>query len=358
MLFYQLRTYSVNSKISFHFLRPMEEPASSLYGPGAIICWLCTALSVFLSWNFNRSNRRSDTITIDVAACLALPGIAIVHLLCELCRAEKTKDWKATQTMDATCSICMYFAPFGTALSYLAYLDRNKRRFFLTILVTLACESIVLVVLTTNGSKIPFFDEDNAFLPLILSIFILPPTTYLLVLRGYIFANVHRISIYKIVLSVCWSIFQELSLGALVRIKNSRTGGGKDRKTSHLNGRVLPQTPYLIGDIDQAVALSIGIVTLLISIRDIITDFNFSAKDEFEYWRVRCLENIELGNAEMEVARWKQELEVIDRKAKCERTRARHRKREQETYENLPKVVKHCLDKHTIPRRFEEVGFL
>jgi hypothetical protein len=57
----------------------------------------------------------------------------------------------------------------------------------------------------------------------------------------------------------------------------------------------------------------------------------------------------------MEVARWKQELEVIDKKARCEKTRARHRKRERETYENLPEYVKLYLNDHMIQRNLRSL---
>jgi hypothetical protein len=55
----------------------METQVPSRYGPGAIICWLCTSAAVILSWSLNRSSQRYDTITGDFLACLLLHVIAL-----------------------------------------------------------------------------------------------------------------------------------------------------------------------------------------------------------------------------------------------------------------------------------------
>ncbi|KAF2466948.1 uncharacterized protein BDR25DRAFT_359009 [Lindgomyces ingoldianus] len=54
---------------------------SSLYGPGAVGCWLCIVLSVFVSWTLNPWLRRRDIITIDLIAALSLPLIAATNLM-------------------------------------------------------------------------------------------------------------------------------------------------------------------------------------------------------------------------------------------------------------------------------------
>lgn len=86
--------------------------------------------------------------------------------------------------------------------------------------------------------------------------------------------------------------------------------------TRYCEVRFFAKTPYSLGEFDQATALGVGVVTLLLSIRDIIQDFKFSTHDEFEYWRTRCILSIECGDVELEVARWRCELDFIDLKAK------------------------------------------
>jgi hypothetical protein len=143
----------------------------------------------------------------------------------------------------------------------------------------------------------------------------------------------------------------------LWREDNSKADGD-DNDQFQSDGRLLPQTPYSTGDFDQAVAIGIGIITLLLSIRDLIQDYNLVIDDEFEYWRARCVRSIESGDTKMEVVRWKQELEVIDKMARCMRTRIRHRRREHEAFEKIPEPVRllsfityksvmclHCMDR-------------
>jgi hypothetical protein len=326
----------------------MEEPVSSLYGPGAIICWLCTALSVLLSWSFNHSSRKWDVLTSDVLACLLLPAIAFTNLVYDLAHATKKEDWKATPTMDATFTICMEFAQFGPMLCYMAFSYRHKRRFCLTIVITMACWAIVLVGFTGNHSNVPRFDDRNAALPLIMSgLFIFFFVFYLMVEVSQTKFNVspsRQSVVLCIFLPPVLLVLQLLSLLSYFCREDHCKADEDDNDQFQFEGRLLPQTPYSIGDFDQAVALSIGIITLLLSIRDIIQDYNFVIDDEFEYWRARCVRSIESGDTKMEVVRWKQELEVIDKMARCARTRIRHRRREHEAFKKLPKPVKLAIN--------------
>lgn len=53
---------------------------SSLYGPGTLLAWACTAVSVFINWNINPDVRNADTLTNDFLAALAIPAIAAGHV--------------------------------------------------------------------------------------------------------------------------------------------------------------------------------------------------------------------------------------------------------------------------------------
>jgi hypothetical protein len=286
-------------------------------------------------------------LTSDVLACLLLPAIAFANLVYDLAHATKKEDWKATPTMDATFTICMNFAQFGPMLCSMAFYYGHKRRFCLTIVVTVACWAIMLVGFTGNHSNVPRFDNRNAALPLIMSL--------LLVLFFGFYTTVEQ-SPTKVNVS---PIRQDIALSLLLpevlfvlqlpilliyfwREDNSKADGD-DNDQFQSEGRLLPQTPYSTGDFDQAVAIGIGIITLLLSIRDLIQDYNLVIDDEFEYWRARCVRSIESGDTKMEVVRWKQELEVIDKMARCMRTRIRHRRREHEAFEKIPEPAKTAL---------------
>jgi hypothetical protein len=123
---------------------------------------------------------------------------------------------------------------------------------------------------------------------------------------------------------------------------------------------ILPRTGYSIRDVDQVVALGVGIVTLLLCICDIIQNYRFSINDECEGWRRRCIAQIESGDADVEITQWTIGLDRIEKKAKCkrtrakcERTRARHRVREQKTWDGRPKAVVTCVEDYIIQRRLE-----
>lgn len=58
----------------------------SLYGPGTVGAWLLTLCAISISWIFNKSSRRNDTISVDFIAALLLPLIAAGHLVFLLIR--------------------------------------------------------------------------------------------------------------------------------------------------------------------------------------------------------------------------------------------------------------------------------
>jgi hypothetical protein len=336
----------------------MDAQVSSLYGPGAIICWLCTSAAVFLSWSLNQSSRRYDTITGDVVACLLLPVIALCHLLHEISHATRTEDWTATPTMDATFAICMAFVPFSLVLCCIACFDGHLKRLILMTVVTMACLVMVLIGCNANGRNVPHFDRNNAGLPFLLSLCI-GYIGYVLLMHQAFLQSRDRLIIQEhfskrsgqilrtMGVSVVWSVVSFAGFSAYFR------PGDKFEDDKPIVRRILPRTGYSIREIDQAVALGVGIVTLLLCIHDIIQGYRFSIDDEFEGWTRRCIMKIELGDGDVEMARWTTELDRIDKKAKCARTRARHRERALNTFHELPVVVKLHVGAYKVQRNLK-----
>ncbi|KAH7067288.1 hypothetical protein BKA63DRAFT_570595 [Paraphoma chrysanthemicola] len=335
-----------------------DESVSSIYGPGATICWLCTVLSVILSWTFNRSSWEHDTITNDLVACLLLPAVALVHLIYELAKGEKIENWKATPTMNAAFTICAMFVTIGPALCSLAGVHWHKRRTASTLLLLVACIITVTTILSSSGSKYPTFDKENIALWAMLgwcNIFGIPA---LLIWHT-------RSRLQSLNVLFAWIPFMYI----ICMISIPALSGYLDRdvgdQTSWDNTiRLFPRTPYSLGDIDQAVAAGIGALTLLLCVRDMILEIRTSVDDEFERWKVRCMDDIESGNLEVEIPRWKTALEVIDKKARCKRTRARHRKRERDQWEALPedlkgafKILKEKRDERIVASALKKSGF-
>jgi hypothetical protein len=219
---------------------------------------------------------------------------------------------------------------------------------------------MVLIGFTTDRSKVPHFVNQNALLALIMSgCAVILPFLRVSFDGCFTLRCLSRRSTITLLSSSLLSILPCCGFASyFCADDNCQKVGEKGNKRTVVKGwRFLPQTPYSISEVDQGVALCVGIVTLLLSIRDMIQDYNFSLYDKFEYWRIRCVRNIELGNTNVDVARWKQELDSIDKKAECERTRARHRKRELETWASLPEV-KRAYEQYRIAKGLSDSGLL
>lgn len=92
----------------------------SLYGPGTVGAWLFTLCAVSISWTFNRSSRRKDTISVDFIAALLLPLIAAGHLvfliirlpvsLAEIITARDVELQQYELAIEAPLNICETFS--------------------------------------------------------------------------------------------------------------------------------------------------------------------------------------------------------------------------------------------------------
>lgn len=313
----------------------MGDTVPSIYGPGAIICWLCTSFSVVLSWKFNIARRKYDFITSDFLACLLLPTVAICHLIYTLCRTGKYKDDKTIQTMQAEITVCSVFAYFGIRLCLEALFRRHKRKLILTIIATTACliapvfGSVADIPSVHCQSRLPFFTMIfSALYPTCSMVF----TMFRNPLQDKATEMSLLLEVGTIVSAGLNMAFQ-LVLGVVAEQRD------KDQLCPNTPNTTFPKTPYSIGELDQAIALGVGIYTLLVSIRDVSQYIKSSNQDTFEHWRASCIENIEAGKTEVEIARWKRDLDLLGIRAKCHRTRAKHGQRERERWSKLPKEV-------------------
>ena len=57
---------------------------NSFYGPGATACWYLTCLSCLISWSVHPAKRKSDTINNDFIALVTFPTIASAHLITQV----------------------------------------------------------------------------------------------------------------------------------------------------------------------------------------------------------------------------------------------------------------------------------
>ncbi|KAF2732422.1 hypothetical protein EJ04DRAFT_608285 [Polyplosphaeria fusca] len=247
---------------------PSTPTVSSLYGPGAILCWLCTVLSVIISWTSNSTSRRCDTISNDLIACITLPAIAAAHFLYDLTHMPKPdfvglddqSPWQATSSMNASFTICMLFTAFAPFLLSLALHANQKRKFFVTGLVGVFSYTVTLFVLIFAGTGIvPKIDRNIVFLPMIVSVSLcalpillfffqaLPDRVRPDRLLAAVFEHSGRFLAYCVVYILMFMVLMVHAQKPLY---------------------VLPQTGYTMGDLDQGVALSAGVFTLAVCIRE------------------------------------------------------------------------------------------
>ncbi len=114
---------------------------SSLYGPGTICCWLCTVVSVFVSWTFNRETRRNDKITNDFLACITLPAVAAAHLIHQIATFPAMRSTIVSTdnhtllprvvAIEAALNICETYEPLAWVLVTISISRLQMRRCFI-----------------------------------------------------------------------------------------------------------------------------------------------------------------------------------------------------------------------------------
>ena len=138
---------------------------SSLYGPGAVTCWLCVVLSVFVSWTLNKEYRK-DNITKDVFAALSLPVVAAGHLIYQIVIYEGDRSAILTTSdptllprvaaIEAPLNICETFSTLALSLFVLAEFKLHIRRCVVVGAVGLLCffaETALFVICSTSSIR-------------------------------------------------------------------------------------------------------------------------------------------------------------------------------------------------------------
>jgi len=291
---------------------------SSLYGPGTFIAWLCTVISVVVTWTFHPDHAHHDTITNDLVVAVAMPAIATAHFLYQLYHLTRSgstaldvpllassdlEDMRIVAALEAPLAVCDAFVWLALVLFSLAARRGQQRRAVLVLTAGLVAFSLELV-LFVQFPGIPA-SAANLARPFIFQ-FGLPlamATWWLSVLTAFFFAELGTtwwlVGVVAMVL-VRW--FGGSSSGA--RWAESRSG--RARSLSGLmaavsiplwavffgllkfgsfgntpyyglyllsasptpNIRLLPKTLALLTDLDQAVALGFGVTALCFSVYD------------------------------------------------------------------------------------------
>jgi len=136
---------------------------SSLYGPGTVGCWLCTLASVFVTWTLNVDSRRRDSITNDLVAALAMPAVAASHVIfllffavpapsriyhsrVELLISTDPAVIQFAAAVEAPLNLCETFATVALWLFPIAGLLGNRKRAISVMVVGLFCFSVESII--------------------------------------------------------------------------------------------------------------------------------------------------------------------------------------------------------------------
>ncbi|KAM6513843.1 hypothetical protein FALCPG4_015052 [Fusarium falciforme] len=142
---------------------------SPFYGPGNITAWLCTLCSVLVTWCFNAEYRRNDSISADFIAALTIPTVAAAHAIYLI--FFRRPDLGDQETVDiyrlftgseptivqhaaaaeAALTVCETFATVAVALMFIGMWNFNLKRTLCVIAVGLLAFSAESIVFLRTG---------------------------------------------------------------------------------------------------------------------------------------------------------------------------------------------------------------
>jgi hypothetical protein len=304
-------------KVLLFFAMDTPPTASSLYGPGTFICWLCSLVSVLISWRFNQHSKTHDTITNDLLVTLTLPAIAAVHSLLVFFFSEG-KD--QTITMEATSTVCVWYMGVGCLLVLLAVINRSPKRLLCTLAVHVLCFEHFFFLHIVNLRDYPL--ETQRAKPLLawlswshsLSIpFVMQAALYD---RNWQWVSWHKNQHFCLI-TVWFTI--ALAFGLLLHSLHSTFAEYPDVLRAEVRPWLarlsLPRSGIAITELDQIVAIVAGVLTVLITVKEAITSRNMSPWASYEVWRAKCEALLKDGVlASDEASQLKDRLELLSQR--------------------------------------------
>jgi len=289
-----IQRYSITTQLSLSLLLHMDSSpkVSSLYGPGAFAGWLCTTASVFISWTCNRHSEAHDTIGNDLIAALTIPTVATIHHLVELSKSGTENAESTTATLDTTLCVVLWFVSIGQLLSLLATIHGRLKRSVCISIPSVICIAALFAQPTQHDPlrKIP------SMWLLCLAVSVLPllvfgsitvsaairfvknqsrgaPASPLIETEGrtdlyYEGAVKTAIVLRRLFLAVFY-ILTVIAVSA-VGDRLPKMEDGSSNIGSILAEDALPRNGTSITELDQAIAISAGVLTLAISIFEAI----------------------------------------------------------------------------------------
>jgi hypothetical protein len=153
-------------------LRERLALVSSLYGPGNMVCWLCILGSVFIGWTLNRKCHSKDIISNDFIAALVIPVVASGHAIYRLVFAtlhppsNPTEAIQFVAAIEAPLNVCETFTVVALAFSILAAFRKHRKQSLCVLAVGLLCfsiESIIFLYAPETGVELSNFSRPYLF---------------------------------------------------------------------------------------------------------------------------------------------------------------------------------------------------
>ncbi|KAI3574028.1 hypothetical protein IWW34DRAFT_132811 [Fusarium oxysporum f. sp. albedinis] len=271
---------------------------SSLYGPGTFLCWICTVASVFISWAVNPDYSRSDSITNDFVAAITLPVVAAAHSFHQLANidrpgykpiflSEEPEDIQLVSALEAALAICEVYIILASFLHCTITRRHQWKRVTCVILTSLLCLSTELVIffkypgLPVSGVTFarPFLFDFWFAISAALAVQSL--VSGLSIIRIILHARIKMKSMAprdtnRVLLDRRYTLLERIinvNAGLIIAfiaivVKSGSVGNTSFYRDSFtaLNFRFGPKSSISMTELDQAVALAGGIMTLVFSI--------------------------------------------------------------------------------------------
>ncbi|KAK0667612.1 hypothetical protein QBC41DRAFT_228166 [Cercophora samala] len=148
---------------------------SSLYGPGNMGGWLCILLSLFITWTFNPKYSNSNTISPDFIIALTIPAVAAGHVynmlffrspvsssssLKTLLTSSDIASQQFSSALEAPLTVCETFSSFGLALFGLATWKGQMKRALIVLVVTVFTWSPEWTIVIKTGWSLPVAESN------------------------------------------------------------------------------------------------------------------------------------------------------------------------------------------------------
>ncbi|KAF2687583.1 hypothetical protein K458DRAFT_386399 [Lentithecium fluviatile CBS 122367] len=289
-------------------------------------------LSVFISWTCNRHSIVRDTIGNDLLATLIIPSIAAIHCHIELGKIDVNEPETDLETLDATLVVVGWFTVCGLWLLGLATGSGRPKKCFFIGAVLVLCASALFTISTRRDlpTRLPAAEGLNWFIMglttalfSILLPLIIPTNKTARDAVAALFAGARdnsyqpraysalRLAAMHLLFLTTW-LLMVVADGVLFSRLPDHEEGKPDRPE-----HVVPQTSYSITELDQAVALCAGILTVMFTMYEALNSWRFTAWENYRRWRSSCeilLEEDVLETNEAE--RWKTKLRIMAEREK------------------------------------------